>query len=474
MTSPSDDTPRVTAEVARFVRRTTLHRVPKNVLDLAKGHILDGLGVALAGSVETCSTIARAHIRAWRAKGEATVIGSALRVPAEKAAFLNGLAAHALDYDDTQLSTSKDAVYGLLTHPTTPVLSSALAAGEVLGASGRDVLLAYVVAVEAECRLSDAMSPRHYQAGFHSTGTVGHLGAVLAVGKLLDLDEPQLCQAMGLAASMAAGLRENFGTMTKPYHAGRACEDGVIAAFLVKRGFTAATNILEAKRGFYSAFGHGGGFEAAKIRGRLGAPYFFLDPGVSIKPYPSGSLSHPAQDAILDLVTTHDLRPQDVARIDVGTNSNIPNALIHPMPKTELEAKFSIPFCMAVAVVERKAGLEQFTDDTVRRPAIVKLMKRVTLSVDPDMEALGFDLARAVVKVTLKNGRVLEQRVDLARGTPPNRLSWEELAEKFRECAGRAISTRQAEAAIAGVQRLEAQPRVSRLLAGLGSRTSAR
>ncbi|HWP34652.1 MAG TPA: MmgE/PrpD family protein, partial [Thermodesulfobacteriota bacterium] len=461
----------LTQEVASFVHRTRLADIPAEVLQLAKGYVLDGVGVALAGSTEKCCRIGQAHYAAFRAKGEASVLGTPLRLPAEKAAFLNGMAAHAMDYDDTQLSTSKDAVYGLLTHPTTPVLNAAWAAAELVGASGRDLLLAYIVAVEAECRLSDAMNPRHYQSGFHSTGTVGTLGAALAAGKLLRLDEAGLVRALGLAASMAAGLRENFGTMTKPFHAGRAAENGVLAALFARRGFTTATNILEAKRGFYNAMG--GGYEPAKIHGRLGNPYFFLEPGISIKPYPSGSLSHPAQDAILDLVRTHDLKPEQIERIEVGTNSNIPNALIYPMPTTELEAKFSIPFCMAIAVLERKAGIAQFKTEKVRDPRTVELMKRVTLYVDPEMEALGYDKARAVVKVTLTDGRVLTARADIARGTPPKLLTFDELAEKFRECARLAVSKGQAEEAIETIRELERLPKVATLLARLAGRRAA-
>lgn len=463
----------LTREVASFVHRTRLADIPSEVTRLARSYVLDGLGVALAGSTEECCKIAHKHYGAWGAKREAWVIGTPIRFPAEKAAFCNGLAAHAQDYDDTQLSTSKDAVYGLLTHPTTPVLNAAWAAAEVAGAGGRELLEAYIVAVEAECRLSDAMSPGHYRMGFHSTGTVGHLGACLAAGKLLRLTEDQLVHALGLAASMAAGLRENFGTMTKPFHAGRACENGLLACLLVRRGFTSTSVILEARRGFYNAFGVGGGYEPSKIRGKLGRPWFFLEPGIAIKPYPSGSLSHPAQDLVLELVARHDIRPGQVEKIDVGTNSNIPNALIYPMPTTELEGKFSIPFCMAIAVVERKAGLRQFRTEKVRDPRVVEIMKRTTLYVDPEMERLGFDLARSVVKVRLKDGRVIEGRADRAHGTPPDLLSFDQLAEKFRDCARLAVTKDQAERAVEAVRNIEQMGKVSAFLASLAGKRAA-
>ncbi|HEY8370323.1 MAG TPA: MmgE/PrpD family protein [Thermodesulfobacteriota bacterium] len=464
----------LTREVARFVHTTRLADIPDEVQTLAKSYILDGLGVALAGSTEPCCKIALKHYQAQAPKGQAWVIGQPVRMPAEIAAFLNGMAAHAMDYDDTQLSTSKDAVYGLLTHPTTPVLNAAWAAAEVAGKGGKELLEAYILGVEIECRLSDAMSPKHYQNGFHSTGTVGHLGAAMAAGKLLDCTEDELVHSLGLAASMAAGLRENFGTMTKPFHAGRAAGNGLLAVLLTKRGFTSTDVILEARRGFFHAFGQGNPYEASKVEGRFGKPYFFIEPGIAIKPYPSGSLSHPAQDVILELVKTHDIKPEQVEKIDVGTNSNIPNALIYPMPTTELEGKFSIPFCMAIAVVERKAGIAQFTTEKVRDPRVVEIMKRTTLYVDPEMERLGFDLARSVVKVRLKDGRVIEGRADRAHGTPPDLLSFDQLAEKFRDCARLAVTKEQAERAIEAVRHIETVGRISTFLAGLAGKGAAR
>lgn len=460
----------LTRTIAQFVHRTRLADIPAEVQTLAKSYVLDGLGVALAGSTEESVKIALGHYGAQGAKGQASVVGHAVRLPAETAAFVNGMAAHAQDYDDTQLSTTKDAVYGLLTHPTTPVLNAAWAAAELAGKGGRDLLEAYILGVEIECRLSDAMSPKHYQNGFHSTGTVGHLGAAMAAGKLLGCTEDELVHALGLAASMAAGLRENFGTMTKPFHAGRAAGNGLLAVLFTKRGFTSTGVVLEARRGFFHAFGQGNPYEASKVNGRLGRPYFFVEPGIAIKPYPSGSLSHPAQDVILDLVARHDIKPDQVEKIDVGTNSNIPNALIYPMPTTELEGKFSIPFCMAIAVVERKAGLAQFTNEKVRKPAVVEIMKRTTLYVDPEMERLGFDLARSVVKVRLKDGRVIEGRADRAHGTPPELLSFDRLAEKFRDCARLAVTSEQTETAIEGVRHIEKVGKVAAFLGALAGR----
>jgi 2-methylcitrate dehydratase PrpD len=456
----------VTEEVASFVRNTRYRDIPPEVVRLAQEFVLDGLGVILAGSAaEQGAKIVQAHVRQSGGKAEATVLGTGFITSAPKAALANGVAGHAMDYDDTQLSTSKEGVYGLLTHPTVPVLSAVLAMGEKLKISGENLLLAYIIGVEAECRIADAINPHHYQAGFHSTATMGGLGAAMAVGKLMKLKEEVLRRALGIAASMASGLRENFGTMTKPLHAGRAAENGVTAAQLAAMGFTAAQNILEAKRGFFNAMA--GGFDETKIAGRLGRPYFISEPGISIKPYPSGSLSHPAQDLILDLVKAHDLHAEDIETIDVGTNSNVPNALIYPMPKTALEGKFSIPFCMAMGVLERKAGIAQFKDKKVREPKVIEFMKRVTLYVDDELEALGYDQVRSRIRIKLKNGRTIEGRADVARGHPLKPMSWEDLGEKFRDCAALALSKKNTEEAIGLVANLARVPSIRPLIRAL-------
>jgi 2-methylcitrate dehydratase PrpD len=455
----------LTQEVVHFVTGTGYEDIPQEVVGLARGFVLDALGVTLAGSTEKGSRILHSYIRETGGRTEASVLGSGFKAPVAKAALANGASGHAMDYDDTQLSTSKEAVYGLLTHPSVPVLSAALGVAEKEGASGKKLLAAFILGVEVECRVADAIFPRHYQAGFHSTATMGGLGACVAVGKLLGMKNETLARALGIAASMSSGLRENFGTMTKPLHAGRAAESGVTAAQLARRGFTAAPNILEAKRGFYNAMA--GGYNESKVAGRLGRPYFIQDPGISIKPYPSGSLSHPAQDAILDLVKEHDLRADDIEKIEVGTNSNVPNALIYPMPTTALEGKFSIPFCMAIAVLERKAGIAQFKDGKVRGPKVVDLMKRVSLYVDDELEALGYDQVRSRVRVTLRDGRTIERRADVARGHPLKPMSWDELAEKFHDCARLVISRERARQAVDLVSNLEKLSTLQPLLKAL-------
>ncbi len=423
----------LTAQVAEFIACVSIAEIPPEVRRLAKRSILDGLGLAAAGSRSRAAVLARQEIAGYGALNrEATVVGTGEQAPARFAAFLNGLAIHADDYDDTQLALRADRVYGLLTHPTAPVLPPAIALGERQDRSGAEVLVAYLVGVEVATKVAEAIDPRHYDKGFHSTGTVGAIGAGAAASRALGLDAATTAVALGVAASQAAGLRENFGTMTKPFHAGRAAESGVLAASLAATGFTAASDILEARRGFFRAAG--GGFDPTAIDGRLGAPWTFLEPGISIKPHPSGSLTHPAMGAFLDLVLEHDLRPEQVRRIRVGTNRHMPNALIHHRPENGLEAKFSMEFCLAILLLRRRAGLVEFSDEVVRRADVRELVERVTFEADPAADEGGYREMTSLIEVELSDGGVLRTRADFAKGSPANPMRDEELIDKFMGC----------------------------------------
>jgi 2-methylcitrate dehydratase PrpD len=425
----------LTDYVAGFIVETSERDLPKEVAHLGKRSVIDGIGLALAGAVSQTGRIARSYLSSLGIgsnKGN-TVIGAELRLPARFAAFANGISIHADDYDDTQLAVAADRVYGLLTHPTAPVLPTVLALAERDRRSGRDLMTAYQVGVEVECKVSEAILPRHYQHGFHSTGTVGTIGAAAGAAKLLGLEREATRRALSIGATQAAGLRENFGTMTKPFHAGHAAEGGLVAAELAKLGFTALPNGLEADRGFFRAAG--GGYSPELIEGKLGRPWTFHAPGVSIKPHPSGSLTHPGMAVMIDLIRRNDLRPERVKRVAVGTNHNMPNALIHHRPRTELQAKFSMEFCMAILLIERKAGLEQFTDPVVNRPDVQAMLQKVSFGMHPEAEAAGFDKMTTLIEVELVDGTLLKGRADFGKGSPANPMTDAELEEKFRECA---------------------------------------
>ena len=272
----------LTSYVADFIVGATARDVPTDVAHLGKRSVLDGIGLAFAGSASETGRIIRRYLGSLSCAADdgCTVIGGDMRVAARFAAFANGISIHADDYDDTQLAVAKDRVYGLLTHPTAPALPAVLALAERSGMSGRDLMTAYQIAVEVECKVAEAILPRHYQHGFHSTATCGAIGAAAGAARVLGLDRESTRRALGIGASQAGGLRENFGTMTKPFHAGRAAESGVVAGELAGLDFTASPIALEADRGFFRAAG--GGYSAEMIDGKLGRPWMFASPCVSI------------------------------------------------------------------------------------------------------------------------------------------------------------------------------------------------
>ena len=425
----------LTAYVADFIVRTRTRDIPADVMHLGKRSILDGIGLALAGSVAESGHIVRKHLQSLvcAPRQGCTLIGSNMKMAARFAAFANGVAIHADDFDDTQLAVGKDRVYGLLTHPTAPALPPVLAIGERDGRSGRDVLTAYQIAVEVETKISEAMNPRHYQDGFHSTATIGAIAAGAGPAHLLRFNAEQTRRTLSIAASQAAGLRENFGTMMKPFHAGRACESGVIAAEFAQLGFTATPIILEAGRGFYKAAG--GGYDADAIEGKLGKPWTFSFPGVSIKPHPSGSLTHPGMGLMLDLIRQHDIKADQVKSVSVGVNRQNVNALIHNRPTNELQAKFSMQFCMAILLLRRKAGLAEFTDEVVNTRDVKRLIEKIDYRVHPVAEAAGYEKMTTIIDIELMDGRTVSGRADFGKGSPANPMSDDELAKKFRECA---------------------------------------
>lgn len=435
MPTPNDT--RATAAVIDFVTQWTLDRFPREAISLAKQCIVDGLGVILAGSTAQGTAIVRDYVRAGKEVGEASVLGGdTFSCRAASAALVNGTAGHAMDFDDTQLSSSPDRTFGLLTHPTIPALAASLAIGERLGVSGRQLLEAYLIGFEVECKMAEAIDPTHYQNGFHSSGTFGTFGAMVSAAKLLGLNADAFSNALAIASSMSSGIRLNFGTMTKPLHVGRAAQNGVMAAELAARGHTGGRDALDSPWGFFRVFTLGAGFDASQIVGALGSPPSIVSPGVSLKPYPCGSLGHPSMDAMLKLVLAHDVTPTQVRSIRLRAGSNILNPLRYPIAHTELEAKFCPAFMMSSLVLRRKAGIHEFTDEFVRSAPVQEMMHKVTTVRDAGIEARGFEKMRSIVEVDLTDGRTLVQEADERyRGGPEKPFTRDELHDKFTDCA---------------------------------------
>jgi len=461
---PFPKSPGLTKYVAGFIVNATYADIPADVLELGRKSILDGLGLSLAGSASVLAPLVHQYIRSlgFGASG-ASIVGTRLKAPARFAAFANGVFAHADDFDDTQLSNSANRIYGLLTHPTTPVLPPAFALCELGQLSGKDLILAYHVGVEVECKIAEAISPRHYDEGFHTTGTIGSFGSAAACAKLRRLTVDQTVYALGIAATEGGGFRDNFGSMTKPFQAGHASENGTVAADLAALGWTAANDILEAPLGFFQAAG--GGFDPGSIAERLGRPWTFASPGVSIKPHPSGSLSHPAMGEMLRLIREHDIKPADVERVDIGGNHGMTTSLLHHRPTTGLQGKFSMEFCLSILLLERKAGLTEYTDAVVQRADVQDMIGKVHFSVDPEAERAGLDKMTSLLKIHLKDGRIFSGRAEFAKGSPANPMSYDEVADKFRGCAAFAKwPSAKAEAVVSYVRSLESAANVSRLV----------
>ena len=425
----------ITIEVAQFIEQMSFDELVGEALRLGKRCVLDGLAVILAGSQQLCTQIVRDYSLNNGQVPESTAFGSEpVKLPAMFAGLVNGTAGHAMDWDDTQLSTTPDRIFGLLTHPTVPPLVAALAVAETCDAvSGKEFMSAFLTGFEVECKIAEAIFPEHYAKGFHTSATVGTFGAATAAAKLLELNADRLRYMLGITASMASGIRVNFGTMTKPLHVGRAAQNGVSAALLACAGFEADPNALDGPWGFFQVFGKG--FDVERITGKLGNPHTIVEPGVSIKPYPCGCLTHPSMDAIRAVVIERDLKPADIEQVVLYAGNNILNPIRYTTAENELQAKFCMPFLLAAIVISRKAGFQEFTPQFVCSSEVQALMQRIRMEFDPAIEAKGYDKMRSRVEVMLTDGQKLVREADERyRGGPDNPLSDDELIEKFNDC----------------------------------------
>jgi 2-methylcitrate dehydratase PrpD len=315
-------------------------------------------------------------------------------------------------------------------------------------------MTAFLTGFDVECKIAEAIRPEHYEKGFHTSATVGTFGAAAAAAKLLGLNSDQLRHMLGITASMASGLRVNFGTMTKPLHVGRAAQNGVSAALLASGGFEADPNSLDGSWGFFQVFG--GGLDTERIIGKLGNPHSIVEPGVSIKPYPCGSLTHPSMDAMRTVVLENNLKPDDIDEVVLYAGYNILNPIRYTSAGDELQAKFCMPFLLAAIVISRKAGFREFTPQFVCSSEVQTLMQRIRTEFDPTIEAQGYDKMRSRINVMLRDGRELVREADdRYRGGPQNPLSDDELVEKFTDCTQSIIGRATREAIIEAVFELE-------------------
>jgi 2-methylcitrate dehydratase PrpD len=411
--------------IVAFVVETAISEEARQRAAIA---VIDTCAVMLAGTGETAARITQS-LASEEGAGECRVVGTPITTSAALAAFANGVAAHALDYDDM--------CFVSLAHPSCVLVPAILAAGELAHADARTLLDAYVIGFEIECRLGLVMNPRHYhQRGWHCTSSIGTLGAAAAVARVLGLDAQATRHALGIAASSACGLKENLGSMVKPLHAGMAARNGVTAVQLAQRGFTASAHAIDGPQGYLAAMDS----ERPSLDNAvadLGTRWEICETGVTVKLYPSCAATHPPLDALTELVRRERFTAEGVAAIDVEVDSMTPRLLIHPNPSTNLEAKFSMPFCAAAAIVYPRIGIDTFSPESIRNTDVQALMSRVTLRANAAFDTAA-PLSQARVTVRLRDGREWSQHADGARGYP-GRLTEEELSAKFDDCAGRAL-----------------------------------
>ena len=432
-------------------------RVPPEASARAATAVKDTIGVMLAGVGEPAARIAQA-MASEDGVGTCRVLGTSLQTSPELAALANGVSAHSLDYDDM--------CFVSLAHPSCALVPAILATGELVHARSSALLDAYVIGFELECRLGNVMNPRHYhQRGWHCTSSIGTVGAAAAAARILGLGVQATQHALGIAASSACGLKENIGSMVKPLHAGMAARNGVMAARLAQRGFTASPHAIDGPQGYLVAMDSERDSLDAAV-GDLGIRWEILHSGVTVKLYPSCAATHPPLDALIAMKRREQITADQVRAIDVEVDSMTPRLLIHPDPVTGLEAKFSMPFCAAAAIVYDRIGIDTFDVDHIRNPTVQALMKHVTLRANEEFDK-GAPLARARVSVYLRDERVVSLAVDGARGYP-GRLTNEELATKFAGCATRTLSESAANAAWAALISLDAITDVRELTRLLG------
>jgi 2-methylcitrate dehydratase PrpD len=352
-------------------------------------------------------------------------------------------------------------------HPSISLVAAALAAGEAAMVNGRAVALGYVVGFEVAATLGTVLNPAHYARGWHATSTIGTVGAAAAAARVGGLDVTRIGHALGIACSLASGLKENFGSMTKPYHAGHAARNGVLAAELARLGLTASPGALDGSQGYLAAFGEGAARTLPAALDALGQRWHLVSTGIAVKPYPSCALTHSAVDALVELSQAHALRAADVAAVEVGVNAVVPEVLRHPEPTTGLERKFSMPYCAAAALAHRRLDLASFEDGPVRDPAVRDLMPRVRMTVDPALPTGLDQQAWSRVTVRLTDGRTLALPPRGARGHPDHPLPPEALRAKFLACAALAVPASEAEGIAEQVEHLEEIPDIRALTSRL-------
>ena len=447
-----------TEKLAKFIAETDFEYIPKEAVHVAKKAILDWVGVTIAGANEPVARILAEQVKRMGAIGEAGVICRAFRTSTDLAAWVNGTASHALDYDDTFPNAA-----GYNFHPTVPILSAVLALAEKMSVSGKDVLTAYIVGIEVESRIGASMGRYSSEIGWHPTPVIGTMGAVAASANILKLNMQRVRMALGIASSLSSGLLQNFGTMTKPLHAGNSAKNGIVAALLAKNGFTGNESIMERNFGFCSMFSGGKVNGLGKNEQDLGKTWHIISPGISFKPYPCCRSTHSSIDASLYLRNAPGFDASQVVKIICKTSpQHLKLARFH-RPKSAYEGKFSMPYCIAAALLSGKVLLEDFAEEKVSDPEAQALLSKVEFLHPGEYHEDPMSLAQEVV-LKLSNGAEYACRVDTPKGDPQNPMTEDELSMKFKDCARMSLPQIEIEKVLEMLGKLESLDNISELM----------
>jgi 2-methylcitrate dehydratase PrpD len=434
----------ISQAIAAYIAQADLSNMSSGIIEKAKTCILDGIGCGLYGLEFQATKMILELASEWAGRPEASILGTGIKVPSAMAAKVNGVAVHAADYDDTSAQ--------MRGHPTAVVLPPALALCEKTLKTGCDLLLAYIVGVEVGGKLGKAMGWSHYGAGWHGTGTLGAIAAASASAKALGLSETKTAAALGIAASAACGIRENFGTMTKSLHAGQASSAGVIAALLAEKGYDSSSSAFEGRSGFWHVYSgeHDINSWADELRQQSTLT------SVMFKQYPSCSATHPALDALEELMAEHPFVWEEVEEITCSIAPVNLSVLMYPRPANGLEAKFSLPYCIGAFLVHGKLTLSHFEQRALEDPRVNQLMEKVKVVPDETLANLikAMDLiAPTKVQVRLREKTMVKIVQEAKGGTSPLRRT--AIVEKFRTCAGRLLPRGKVENALELLSTLE-------------------
>jgi 2-methylcitrate dehydratase PrpD len=436
-----------TKELSRFIVELRIERLPQDVIEAAKKSLLDWIGVTLGGSKDTVIQILMDVLNEIDGKGQSSIIGHNSRTTMLNAALINGTMSHILDYDDAHSVVR--------THPSAPLVPALLVVAEHRALSGRELITALIAGLEATIRIGYALGKGYYEKGWHATSVLGRLGAAAGVAKLLNLNMGQTSVALGLAATQAGGVRDVFGTMGKPFHAGKAAMDGLLAALLAKRDFSGPSDLLNPEAGFSHVFSDE--YDPTFIVNGLGVEYKTLEN--TFKPYAACLLAHPVIDGLITLKKEHNVEPDTIKEINIWVASLNLKVAGNPEPENGTQAKFSIHAAAALASIYGQATNSMFSNEIINDPRLRALMSKVKPLVDDTLAE-----TEAELTVVLDNGKHHSIHVVTPKGDPRNPLTFDDIAEKMRDLAQGVLSRDATDQIVGLTEDLENLDNVARLL----------